>query len=105
MTQDLSRFQHPVGDLFTPVKDASDWESRRLSLERIAFYQANGYLAGIRLLDEEQVERLRSELAQLSEHSHTGNELVLRVSLKRIDRPTKDSLSCARCLACRGGLP
>lgn len=75
MTQDLSRFQHPIGDLFTAVKDASDWESRRLSLEQIAFYRANGYLAGIRLLDDEQVERLRSELAQLSEPSHPGNEL------------------------------
>jgi len=75
MTQDLSRFQHPIGDLFTAVKDASDWESRRLSLEQIAFYRANGYLAGIRLLDDEQVEKLRSELAQLSEPSHAGNEL------------------------------
>jgi len=46
-----------------------------LSLEQIAFYRANGYLAGIRLLDDEQVEKLRSELAQLSEPSHAGNEL------------------------------
>ena len=68
--QDLSLFHHPISDSF-----GSEDLKCVLNADQIAFYQTNGYLAGIRLLDDEQVERLRSELAQLSEPSHPGNEL------------------------------
>ena len=68
--QDLSLFHYPIDDLFA-AQVATCW----LNDEQIAFYKTHGYLAGLRLLDDKQVERLRSELAQLSEPSHPGNEL------------------------------
>lgn len=72
--QDLSLFHHPISDLFGSEVDAGA-QKCDLNAEQIEFYHTNGYLAGIRLLDDEQVERLRSELAQLSEPYHPGNEL------------------------------
>jgi len=60
--QDLSLFHHPVGDLF----GAGALDRHRLSDEQIEFYQTNGYLAGIRLLSDAQVEVLRSELNEFS---------------------------------------
>jgi len=69
--QDLSLFHHPIGDLLR----AAGSLVHRLNAEQIEFYHTNGYLAGIRLLDDTQVERLRAELAQLSEPAHSGNEL------------------------------
>ena len=89
MIQDLSLFHRPVGDLFTPIKGAIDWESRRLSSDQIAFYHTNGYLAGIRLLDDEQVEKLRRELAQLIDPSHPANELFYEYHSNESADPNK----------------
>jgi ectoine hydroxylase-related dioxygenase (phytanoyl-CoA dioxygenase family) len=89
MSQDLSLFHYPVGDLFAPLKGASDWENRRLSSDQIAFYEANGYLAGIRLLDDEQVKKLRAELAGLIDPSHPGNELFYEYHSNESTDPNK----------------
>jgi ectoine hydroxylase-related dioxygenase (phytanoyl-CoA dioxygenase family) len=66
MTQDLSLFHHPIGELFTLQISAGDRERHQLSEEQIEFYHANGYLAGIRLLTDAQVEALRAELDELT---------------------------------------
>ncbi|HKB67300.1 MAG TPA: phytanoyl-CoA dioxygenase family protein [Pyrinomonadaceae bacterium] len=87
--QDLSLFHHPIGDLFAAPVGAGDLEFHRLSEEQIEFYQTNGYLAGIRLLDAEQVEKLRAELAQLSEPSHPGNELFYEYHSNESTDPNK----------------
>ena len=64
--QDLSLFHHSIGDLFAAQVGAGDLECHRLNDEQIKFYHTNGYLAGIRLLNDAQVEVLRGELDQLS---------------------------------------
>lgn len=74
MSEDLSKFHQPIGDLFVPPSDA-DWNRYRLSAEQIEFYETNGYLAGLRLLSDDQVEALRVELGQLTNPSHRGREL------------------------------
>jgi len=89
MSQDLSRFHDPVGDLFAPFKGASDWENWRLSSDQIAFYHENGYLAGIRLLHDEQVEKLRAELGELIDPSHPGNELFYEYHSNESTDPNK----------------
>ena len=60
--QDLSLFHHPIGDLFV----AGALDRHRLNDEQIEFYHTNGYLAGIRLLTDAQVEVLRFELDEFS---------------------------------------
>jgi len=65
MTGDLSTHHQPIGDLFKSPESAADWDRFRLSSEHIEFYKTNGYLAGIRLLKNDQVEVLRAELDQL----------------------------------------
>jgi hypothetical protein len=75
MIQDLSFIHHPVGDLLAPQKSAGESERFQLTAEQLAFYRANGYLAGIRMLNDEQVEVLRSELRELADPVHPGNQL------------------------------
>jgi ectoine hydroxylase-related dioxygenase (phytanoyl-CoA dioxygenase family) len=74
MVVDLSTRHEPVGTL---LGDALSRDPRqfRLSDAQLAFYHQHGYLAGVRLLDDEQVEVLRGELAELVEASHPGNAL------------------------------
>lgn len=74
MVADLSTRHEPVGTLLgeSAKRDAREF---RLSEEQIAFYHENGYLAGVRLLSDEQVEILRGELAALVDPTHPGNRL------------------------------
>lgn len=72
---DFSLCSRPVGDLF-PVPDApADFEGWRLSEEQIGFFHENGYLAGIRLLDEAQIQALCAELDEFFQPDHEGREL------------------------------
>jgi hypothetical protein len=72
MIEDLSLYHHPVGKLF-PSLEA--WKHYRLSDEQIEFYGENGYLAGIKMLNEEQLEALRHELFALLDPAYPGHEL------------------------------
>jgi ectoine hydroxylase-related dioxygenase (phytanoyl-CoA dioxygenase family) len=74
-TLDLSTRHETVGDFFQqPISD-EDWHKYRLSEEQLASFHENGYLAGVQILDEAQVETLRAELANLTNPKLPGNEL------------------------------
>jgi ectoine hydroxylase-related dioxygenase (phytanoyl-CoA dioxygenase family) len=75
MVQDLSRRHDLVGGLFAPPRSRTEWERYRLSDEQVRFFHEQGYLAGIRILSDEQVDRLRTELQELFDPKHPGNEL------------------------------
>ena len=62
MVQDLSHYHKPLGNLFYPP-DGEDWQQYRLSEEQVAHFHEYGYVAGIRILDDDQVEVLREQLA------------------------------------------
>ena len=73
--EDLSRHDGPVSALFPRVSREEDWEKFRLSGEQVEFFQENGYVAGIRVLDDAQVEALRAELEQMMNPAHAGRAL------------------------------
>jgi ectoine hydroxylase-related dioxygenase (phytanoyl-CoA dioxygenase family) len=58
-----------VGDVFR----SSD--GLRLTEEQVSFYHGHGYVAGVKVLEEEQVEVLREELARLMDPGHPGHSL------------------------------
>jgi ectoine hydroxylase-related dioxygenase (phytanoyl-CoA dioxygenase family) len=64
MTEDLSQYHRPIGDLFASLNDARS--SYELTSEQISFYETNGYLAGLRLLTDAQVDALRAEVSELA---------------------------------------
>ena len=72
MTEDLSQYHHPVGNLFPKPDDLTQF---RLNNEQLEFYRENGYLAGVRLLNDDQIEALRREVMALVDSNHPGNEL------------------------------
>jgi ectoine hydroxylase-related dioxygenase (phytanoyl-CoA dioxygenase family) len=75
MHRDLSEIHHPLGELFDWPKSRAGWDQYRLSDEQIASYRESGYLAGVRLLNDRQVEVLRSQLTGLFSKSHPGHSL------------------------------
>src|ERR1700681_3788250 len=64
MVQDLSLHHHPVSSLFLTT-DQREAAGRTLSEGQIEFFHEYGYLKGVRILSDEQVEVLRNELARL----------------------------------------
>ncbi len=59
-TEDISQVKEPLTDTFLqPVSGGT------ISDDQQAFFEANGYVAGVRLLANEQVAALRSDLAEL----------------------------------------
>src|SRR6266852_734438 len=75
MAADLSRHHKPITKLFNWPSAAEDWSEYRLAEEQIEFFHTHGYLAGLRVLEDEQIETLRSELSELIDPNHPGHDL------------------------------
>lgn len=75
MTPDLSTRHELVGDLLSLPKTKADWDRYRLTDEQVAFYHEHGYLAGVRILTDEQCDKLCGELAEFFTPKHPGHEL------------------------------
>jgi ectoine hydroxylase-related dioxygenase (phytanoyl-CoA dioxygenase family) len=87
--EDLSRHHTPVGNLFSQPGKPAEWNRYALTREQIDFYRTNGYLAGVRMLDDDQVEALRAELAQLMDPTHAGNHLFYEYHSNESADPAK----------------
>ncbi len=72
--KDLAQFHQPVNDLFASVTSRDEFASLRLTDEQVAFFHEQGYVSGIRVLTDEQLEVLRRELEELSQLDHPGSE-------------------------------
>lgn len=74
MVEDLAGLHEPVGGL---LGDASkdDFQRYRLTDRQVEFYRQNGYVAGVRLLDDAQVDILIEQLDRLFDPAHPGNDL------------------------------
>jgi hypothetical protein len=69
MSMDFSKTHAPIGHFL------HESEKYRLSEEQLNGFHENGYVAGIQVLDDRQVDILRSELNGLMKKSHPGNYL------------------------------
>jgi ectoine hydroxylase-related dioxygenase (phytanoyl-CoA dioxygenase family) len=89
LNKDLSQVSEPLGTLFRLPQSPNEWAPYRLSDEQIAFYYENGYLAGVRILDDRQIEILRGELAKLVDPKHPGHELFYEFHSNESIDPSK----------------
>jgi hypothetical protein len=75
MMQDLSERHGPVSDLIPIPSSREGWGRYRLNEEQIRFFHEYGYLSGIRLLDDLQIECLLAELDRLTDPGHPAHSL------------------------------
>lgn len=73
--KDLASNHQPITDLFAQPKNASDWEKYKLRQEQIDFFHENGYVAGIQLLNEKQIEVLKNALDEVMDPKHPLHHL------------------------------
>jgi ectoine hydroxylase-related dioxygenase (phytanoyl-CoA dioxygenase family) len=72
---DLSKVHGLISDLFRWPTSSAGWNQYRLTKEQVDFYREYGYVAGIKMLDDWQIERLNNELAAIVDPVHPGNAL------------------------------
>lgn len=87
MATDLSREHRLVSDLFSLPATPEGWDEFRLTDDQVAFYEDNGYLPGIKMLDDAQVEALRAELAEWFQPGHDGQDLWYEYHTNESDDP------------------
>ncbi len=74
-TKDLSTVHKLIGNLFRWPSTLQEWKQYEISKEQVDFFNENGYVSGIKMLDEEQVDRIKNELAEIADPKHPGHEL------------------------------
>jgi len=86
---DLTRIHEPVSELFERPRNAADWARFRLRDEQVEFYRREGYLAGVQLLTESQVEVLRDQLNHLIDSDQPTLDLFYEYNSNESTDPTK----------------
>ena len=76
MIVDLSKHHDPITNLFPAPGSVEEWEQYRLTKDQIEFFHTNGYLTGIHLLNDDQIEALRVESTELMDPIHPANDLL-----------------------------
>jgi len=70
---DLSKVHKLVSDLFHWPTSKSEWEKFKLTGKQVSFFNENGFLAGIKMLEDEQVNFLRNELSEVADTNHPAH--------------------------------
>jgi hypothetical protein len=73
--QDFSELHAPTGALGSLPAHEEDWQQYRLKDEQVEAFHRDGFLTGVQVLDDHQVEALCAELAGLMEMAHPSHEL------------------------------
>jgi len=84
---DLSTKHHLITNLFSWPPTKAWVEALRLTNDQIEFYRENGYISGIRLLKDDQLEVLRTELDELTNPDHEGRELFYEYNSNESTNP------------------
>ncbi len=73
--RDFSEYHEIISDLFPKIDAKEAWSRYCLSDEQIDFFNENGYLSNVKMLEEKQVKRLNKELTEIVNPDHPKNDL------------------------------
>lgn len=89
LSRDLADYNHPISEMFTIPANDQEWEKYRLSDEQVVFFEENGYLSGIKLLEDNQVEQLNKELLAVMDPSHPSHDLLYEFHSNEAEDPDR----------------
>ncbi|MBD0324780.1 MAG: phytanoyl-CoA dioxygenase family protein [Pyrinomonadaceae bacterium] len=89
MLRDLSTQHGLISSLFRLPANDDERALYQLTNEQVEFYREHGYVAGVRLLTDEQVEVLREELTQLTGARHPARALFYEYHSNESTDPSK----------------
>jgi ectoine hydroxylase-related dioxygenase (phytanoyl-CoA dioxygenase family) len=83
---DLSNYHQPLTEIFSDPENLGDCA---LSAERREFFHENGYLAGVKILDDAAIEILRGELKKLMDPIPEAQKLFYEFHHNESEDPDK----------------
>lgn len=72
--KDLSTVHQLIGNIFQWPESPEEWKQYELKQEQIDFFRKNGFVSGIKMLDEKQVRIINGELADIADPLYPGHE-------------------------------
>ncbi len=75
LSEDLAHHHHPLTELFPQPSSPGEWAEHAIRSDQIRHFEEHGFVSGIPVLDGQQVELLREQLARLMNPSHPGHSL------------------------------
>ncbi len=85
--QDLADYHRLMTDLFQWPKSAKEWDPYRLSDQQVAHFHEYGYVSGIQLLNDTQIDQLRKELEEVLDPKHPAHHLFYEYHSNESDNP------------------
>ena len=89
MERDLAQYSKLVSKMFKWPENKSDWAKYRLSEEQVDFFNKEGYLSNIKLLEEDQVEQLREELLTIMDPKSPNHDLLYEFHSNESEDPNR----------------
>ncbi len=87
--RDLSEYNQLVSDLFNWPDRKEKWEQYRLTGDQVAFFNENGYLHNIKMLESDQVDQLNNELLEIMDPHHSSHDLLYEFHSNESEDPDK----------------
>jgi ectoine hydroxylase-related dioxygenase (phytanoyl-CoA dioxygenase family) len=89
LSGDLSTRHDLVSELFRIPATSEEWSAYRLSADQVEFYHRYGYLAGPRMLSDDQVETLREQFKDLIDPSPEAQRLFYEFNSNESADPSR----------------
>ena len=87
--KDLAFIHSPITDLFFQPSSPEEWETFALTESQISFYKEYGFLNGIKVMTESQVDSFNDELLDLFKPTQEQQELFYHYKSNESEDPTK----------------
>ena len=75
ISRDLADHNRMVTGMFLTPKSDEEWQQYRLSDDQVEFFHEHGYVSGIKLLNDHQINQLNRELAEIMDPKHPDHDL------------------------------
>ena len=86
---DLSTRHDLISDLFKIPATSEEWSAYRLTDEQVEFFHRFGYLAGLRMLSDVQIETLREQFTELIDPSSAARSLFYEFNSNESADPSR----------------
>ena len=73
--KDLAEKHRMVSDMFKLPRSKEEWEPYRLTDEQVAHFNEEGYVSGIKMLNEAQIAVLQNDLEEILDPEHPAHHL------------------------------
>jgi len=87
--EDLAKYSRPFTNFLDWPQSEGEWRRYRLTDQQVAHYHEFGYVSGIRILSDRQIEQLRNELQGLFDPNHPGHALFHEYHSNESPDPSK----------------